>query len=91
MCLPGWGEALTLARRRSDFARLRRVRDRIDREHARPLDVEALARAADMAPRHLTRLFRLAYGAQPHAYLLARRAERAATAARHGVTAPRPA
>jgi len=29
-----------------DLARLRRVRDRIDREYAQPLDVEALARAA---------------------------------------------
>jgi AraC-like DNA-binding protein len=32
-----------------DLARLRRVRDRIDREHAQPLDVEALARGVHMA------------------------------------------
>ncbi len=32
-----------------DLARLRRVRDRIDREYARPLDVEALARGAHMS------------------------------------------
>ena len=32
-----------------DLARLRRVRDRIDREYAQPLDVEALARDAHMS------------------------------------------
>jgi AraC-like DNA-binding protein len=31
------------------LARLRRVRDRIDREYAQPLDVEALARGAHMS------------------------------------------
>ena len=46
----------------SDLARLRRVRDRIDREYAQPLDVEALARGAHMSAGHLSREFRLAYG-----------------------------
>jgi AraC-like DNA-binding protein len=39
-----------------DLARLRRVRDRIDREYARPLDVEALARGALMSAGHLLRI-----------------------------------
>ena len=43
-----------------DLARLRRVRDRIDREYAQPLDVEALARGAHMSAGHLSREFRLA-------------------------------
>ena len=46
----------------SDLARLRRVRDRIDREHAQPLDVEALARGAHMSAGHLSRAFKQAYG-----------------------------
>ena len=45
-----------------DLARLRRVRDRIDREYAQPLDVEALARGANMSAGHLSRQFLLAYG-----------------------------
>ena len=48
-----------------DFARLRGVRDRIDREYAQPLDVEALARGAHMSAGHLSREFRLAYGESP--------------------------
>ena len=48
-----------------DLARLRRVRDRIDREYERPLDVEALARGVHMSAGHLSREFRLAYGESP--------------------------
>ncbi|MFF3316700.1 helix-turn-helix transcriptional regulator [Streptomyces sp. NPDC003035] len=77
MCHPAWARALIAAQRLTDFARLRRVRDRIDREYARPLDVEALARGAGMAAGHLSRQFRLAYGASPYAYLMARRMQRA--------------
>ncbi|MEU6877425.1 AraC family transcriptional regulator [Streptomyces sp. NPDC046712] len=77
MCHPAWGRALVAAQRLREFARLRRVRDRIDREYARPLDVEALARGADMAAGDLSRRFRLAYGASPYAYLMERRIERA--------------
>ncbi|MFF8280413.1 helix-turn-helix transcriptional regulator [Streptomyces lateritius] len=84
MCHPGWTRALTAAQHLSDLARLRRVRDRIDREYARPLNVEALAREADMPPAHLSRQFRLAYGASPDRYLTARRVERAATLLRSG-------
>ncbi|MER5201723.1 hypothetical protein [Streptomyces sp. NPDC002825] len=63
---------------------MRRVRDRIDREYARPLDVLELAREADLPPRFLTRQFRRAYGASPYDYLLTRRAERARTLRLHG-------
>jgi len=61
----------------ADLARLRRVRDRIDREYARPLDVEALARGVHMSAGHLSREFKLAYGEPPYSYLMTRRIERA--------------
>ena len=67
-----------------DLARLRRVRDRIDREYAQPLDVEALARGAQMSAGHLSRKFRLAYGESPYAYLMTRRIERAMALLRRG-------
>lgn len=67
-----------------DLARLRRVRDRIDREYAQPLDVEALARDAHMSAGHLSRQFRLAYGESPYSYLMTRRIERAMTLLRRG-------
>ena len=67
-----------------DLARLRRVRDRIDREYAQPLDVEALGRAAGMSAGHLSRQFRLAYGESPYAYLMTRRIERAMALLRQG-------
>ena len=68
----------------ADLARLRRVRDRIDREYAQPLDVEALARDAHMSAGHLSRQFRLAYGEPPYAYLMTRRIERAMALLRRG-------
>ncbi|MEZ4385477.1 MAG: helix-turn-helix transcriptional regulator [Nannocystaceae bacterium] len=67
-----------------DLARLRRVRDRIDREYAQPLDVEALARGVHMSAGHLSRLFRRAYGEPPYAYLMTRRIERAMALLRRG-------
>jgi AraC-like DNA-binding protein len=67
-----------------DLARLRRVRDRIDREYAQPLDVEALARDAHMSPGHFSRLFRAAYGESPYSYLMTRRIERAMALLRRG-------
>jgi AraC-like DNA-binding protein len=94
MCHPAWGSARAAAQRLSDLARLRRVRDRIDREYAQPLDVEALARDVNMSAGHLSRQFRLAYGESPYAYLMTRRIERATALPRHGdlsVTAPGPA
>jgi AraC-like DNA-binding protein len=70
--------------RLNDLARLRRVRDRIDREYARPLDVDALARDAHMSPGHFSRQFRLAYGETPYSYLMTRRIERAMALLRRG-------
>jgi transcriptional regulator GlxA family with amidase domain len=72
------------AQRLRDLARLRRVRDRIDREFAQPLDVEALARGVSMSAGHLGRQFRLAYGESPYAYLMTRRVERAMALLRRG-------
>ena len=67
-----------------DLARLRRVRDRIDREYAQPLDVEALARDAHMSAGHLSREFKTAYGESPYSYLMTRRIERAMALLRRG-------
>ncbi|MGH8773846.1 MAG: helix-turn-helix transcriptional regulator [Jiangellaceae bacterium] len=67
-----------------DLARLRRVRDRIDREYAQPLDIEALARGVNMSAGHLSRQFRLAYGEPPYGYLMTRRIERAMALLRRG-------
>ena len=67
-----------------DLALLRRVRDRIDREYAQPLNVEALAREAHMSAGHLSRQFRLAYGESPYSYLMTRRIERAMALLRRG-------
>ena len=67
-----------------DLARLRRVRDRIDREYAQPLDVEALARGVHMSAGHLSREFRAAYGESPYSYLMTRRIERAMALLRGG-------
>jgi AraC-like DNA-binding protein len=67
-----------------DLAILRRVRDRIDRDYAQPLDVEALARDAHMSAGHLSRQFRLAYGESPYSYLMTRRIERAMALLRRG-------
>jgi len=67
-----------------DLARLRRVRDRIDRDYAHPLDVEALAHGVHMSAGHLSRQFKLAYGEAPYAYLMTRRIERAMALLRRG-------
>ena len=72
--------------RLADLVRLRRVRDRIDREYAQPLDVEALARGAHVSAGHLSREFRRAYGESPYSYLMTRRIERAMTLLRNGVS-----
>ncbi len=72
------------AQRLEDLAWLRRVRDRIDREYAEPLDVEALARGAHMSAGHLSREFRLAYGESPYGYVMTRRIERAMALLRRG-------
>ena len=72
------------SQRLRDLALLRRVRDRIDRDYAQPLDVEALARGVHMSAGHLSRQFRLAYGESPYSYLMTRRIERAMALLRVG-------
>ncbi|MBT0568664.1 helix-turn-helix transcriptional regulator [Williamsia sp. CHRR-6] len=67
-----------------DLARLRRVRDRIDREFAQPLDVTALASGVHMSAGHLSREFKRAYGESPYSYLMTRRIERAMALLAHG-------
>ena len=67
-----------------DLTLLRRVRDRMDRDYAQPLDVEALARGVNMSAGHLSRQFKAAYGESPYAYLMTRRIERAMTLLRRG-------
>jgi len=67
-----------------DLARLRRVRDRIDREYAQPLNVEVLARGVHMSAGHLSRQFKLAFGESPYSYLMTRRIERAMALLRRG-------
>jgi len=73
-----------LSQRLRDLARLRGVRDRIDRDYAQPLDVEALALGAHMSAGHLSREFRRVYGESPYAYLMTRRIERAMALLRRG-------
>ena len=71
------GSTATDAQRLRDLRLLRQVRDRIDREYARPLDVDSLARGVHMSAGHLGREFRRVYGESPYAYLMTRRIERA--------------
>ncbi len=70
--------------RLKDLVLLRRVRDRIDREYAQPLDVEALARGVHLSAGHLSREFKRAYGEPPYSYLMTRRIERAMALLRRG-------
>jgi AraC-like DNA-binding protein len=77
------GRAAT-AQHLGDLALLRRVRDRMDREYAKPLDVEALARGVNMSAGHLSRQFKSAYGESPYSYLMTRRIERAMALLRRG-------
>jgi transcriptional regulator GlxA family with amidase domain len=67
-----------------ELRRLRRSRDRMDREYAEPLDVPALARTALMSPAHFSRRFREVYAETPYAYLMTRRIERAKALLRRG-------
>ncbi len=64
-------------KQRRHLGTLRRVRDRIDREYAQPLNVEELARGAGMSAGHLSREFRASFGTSPYGYLMTRRIERA--------------
>ncbi len=76
--------APTHTQKLTDLALLRRVRDRIDREHAQPLNVEALARGVNVSAGHLSREFKRAYGESPYSYLMTRRIERAMALLRRG-------
>ena len=67
-----------------ELRRLRKARDRMDREYAEPLDVAALARTALMSPAHFSRRFRDAYSETPYSYLMTRRIERAKALLRRG-------
>jgi AraC-like DNA-binding protein len=69
----------------ANLAHLRRARDLIDREYARPLDVPTMARHALMSPAHFSRQFRAAYGETPYSYLMTRRIERAMALLRGGM------
>lgn len=71
-------------RRLDDLRLLRTVRDRMDRDYARPLDVEALGRGVGMSAGHLSRQFKAAYGESPYSYLMTRRIERAMALLRRG-------
>lgn len=68
----------------ADLAHLRRARDHIDRHHAEPLDVPAMARTALMSTAHFARKFRATYGETPYSYLMTRRIERAKALLREG-------
>jgi transcriptional regulator GlxA family with amidase domain len=74
------GEAVNL----EDLVRLRRARDTMDRDYAKPLDVTALAHVALMSPGHFSRSFRAAFGEAPYSYLMTRRIERAKALLRRG-------
>jgi AraC-like DNA-binding protein len=65
---------------------LRRARDLVDREYARPLDVPTMAHHALMSPGHFSRAFRAAYGETPYSYLMTRRVERAMALLRGGMS-----
>jgi AraC-like DNA-binding protein len=70
----------------ADLVHLRRARDLMDREYARPLDVPTMARVALMSPSHFSRKFRATYGETPYSYLMTRRIERAKALLRQGVS-----
>ena len=58
---------------------LLRAKDLADARYFEPLSVDDLARAAGLSRAHFSREFRSAFGDSPHAYLLTRRLERAAS------------
>ena len=67
-----------------DLVRLRKAKDRMDREFDQPLDVPALARSSAMSTGHFARSFKAAFGESPYSYLMTRRIERAKTMLRRG-------
>ncbi len=69
-----------------DLVRLRKAKDRMDREFDQPLDVPALAGYALMSTGHFSRSFKAAFGESPYSYLMTRRIERAKALLRRGDT-----
>src|SRR5260370_35262774 len=67
-----------------DLVRLRKAKDRMDREFDRPLDVPAVAQSAAMSTGHFSRSFKAAFGESPYSYLMTRRIERAKALLRRG-------
>ena len=67
-----------------DLVRLRKAKDRMDREFDLPLDVPVLARSAAMSTGHFSRSFKAAFGEGPYSYLMTRRIERAKALLRRG-------
>lgn len=57
--------------------RMLRARDAMDRDYAKPLDIQTLARIAYVSEAHFIRTFRATFGETPHRYLQRRRVERA--------------
>jgi AraC-like DNA-binding protein len=82
--ITGWPRGILVYVDRADLIRLRRARDLMDRDYAKPLDVPALARVALMSPGHFSRSFRAAFGETPYSYLMTRRVERAKALLRRG-------
>ncbi|MFN8124700.1 MAG: helix-turn-helix transcriptional regulator [Thermoleophilia bacterium] len=74
------------AARLDELRHLRRARDLMDRDYAKPLDVATIAEAALMSPAHFTRRFRAAYSESPYGYLMTRRIERAQELLRAGAS-----
>ncbi|MBN8867678.1 MAG: helix-turn-helix transcriptional regulator [Solirubrobacterales bacterium] len=62
---------------------LLRARDLADSRYAESLGVEDMARAASLSRAHFSEKFKQAFGVSPHAYLLTRRLERAASMLRN--------
>ena len=60
------GDQPVSAQRLRDIIAIRRVRDRIDREYAQPLNVEGLARDAYISAGQLSREFRRIYQESPY-------------------------
>jgi AraC-like DNA-binding protein len=86
-CQRGFGTVIGMTPQElANLGHLRRARDLIDRDYARPLDVPALARHALMSPGHFSRQFRAAYGETPYSYLMTRRIERAMALLRGGMS-----
>ncbi|MCX6499209.1 MAG: helix-turn-helix transcriptional regulator [Arthrobacter sp.] len=70
----------------ANLVQLRRARDLIDRDYARPLDVPTMAARALMSPAHFSRQFKAAYGETPYNYLMTRRIERSMALLRAGAS-----